>query len=111
MISLMLREAYYHYAVGNDEEAFGREQLAMEVYDNYQAKLPSDEFGRVTFPKFDILRYVGVTSFLSDTRYPIYIRQNLVKRIQIERPEIYDKLKQQNEYIQQEIEKQESMQR
>jgi len=110
IITLMLQEGYYRYAVGDDDEAFGREQMAREAYDHYQRQYASEGVDRVVLPDFNILRYIGISSFLNDLRYPDFVRQNLIERIRIERPELYEKLKQQHEYFMQEMEKQESTQ-
>ncbi|MBN1787797.1 MAG: hypothetical protein JW806_05320 [Sedimentisphaerales bacterium] len=110
MITLMLREAYYHYAVGNDDDAFGREWMAMEIYDNYQEGLRVDGADRAVLPDFDVLKYIGLIGFLGDARYPDYIRENILSRIQVERPELYKKLEQQHESFMEEMGKQESMQ-
>ena len=59
-------------------------------------------------PDFNILKYIGITGFLNDQRYPDYVRQNLMERIQIQRPELYEKLEQQHEYFMREMEKQEN---
>jgi hypothetical protein len=107
----MLQEAYYRYAAGDDDEAFGREKMAREVYDHYQKEYGKEgDTDRVTLPDFEVLRYIGITGFLNDQRYPDFIRQNLMERIQVERPDLYEKLKQQQEYFMQEMKKQESTQ-
>jgi hypothetical protein len=111
IITLMLQEAYYHYAVHDDDEAFGREKMAREVYDHYQKEYEGKEStDRVSLPDFEVLRYIGITGFLNDARYPDFIRRSLVDRIRIERPQLYEKMKQQQEYFMQEMEKQESTQ-
>jgi len=111
IIILMLQEAYYRYAAGDDDEAFGREKMAREVYDHYQKEYGKEgDTDRVTLPDFEVLRYIGITGFLNDQRYPDFIRQNLMERIQVERPDLYEKLKQQQEYFMQEMKKQESTQ-
>jgi hypothetical protein len=108
IITLMLREAYYRYAVRDDDEAFGREKMAKEVYDYYQVKYSGETVDRIVLPDFNVLRYIGITGFLSDESYPDYLRRNLMERIQIERPDLYEKLSQQHQYYMQEMEKQES---
>jgi hypothetical protein len=110
IITLMLHEAYYRYAVYDDDEAFGREKMAREVYDYYQSQFGDEGIDRVVLPDFEVLRYVGIASFLNDLRYPDDVRQNLIERIRIERPQLYEKLNQQDEYFRQEMEKQESTQ-
>jgi hypothetical protein len=106
----MLHEAYYRYAVYDDDEAFGREKMAREVYDYYQSRFGDEGIDRIVLPDFEVLRYVGIISFLNDLRYPDDVRQNLIERIRIERPQLYEKLNQQDEYFRQEMEKQESTQ-
>ncbi|MFA5291761.1 MAG: hypothetical protein WC496_01855 [Phycisphaerae bacterium] len=110
IITLMLQEANYRYAVHDDDEAFGREKMAKEVYDSYQKEFGDEGVDRVTLPDFNILRYIGLSGFLNDARYPEDLKQNLLGRIQIERPELYEKLKQQQESIMQEMQKQEGTQ-
>jgi len=111
MITLMLSEAYYHYSVGQDDDAFGREKMAREIYDYYGKKYQSERsVDRVVLPGFDILRYVGLNSFLSDERYPDYVRGNLLNRIKIERPELFEKLSKQHEFVIQEMKKQQEKQ-
>ena len=110
IITLMLHEAYYRYAVYDDDEAFGREKMAREVYDYYQSRFGNEGIDRIVLPDFEVLRYVGIASFLNDLRYPEDVRQNLIERVRIERPQLYEKLNQQDEYFRQEMEKQESTQ-
>jgi hypothetical protein len=110
IITLMLQETYYRYAVHDDDEAFGREKMAREVYDHYQKQYEGEGTDRVVLPDFNVLRYVGISSFLNDMRYPDFIRRDLIERIRVERPELYEKLNQQHEYFMQEMEKQESTQ-
>jgi hypothetical protein len=110
IITLMLQEAYYRYALHDDDEAFGREKMAREVYDYYQKQFGDEGVDRVVLPDFDIMRYVGLNGFMSDSRYPEDLRQNLVDRIRIERPELYEKMKQQQEVIMQQMQNQENTQ-
>ena len=112
IITLMLQEAYYRYAVRDDDEAFGREKMAREIYDYYQKQYENEIVGvdRVVLPDFNVLRYIGISSFMNDLRYPDFVRQNLMERIRIERPDLYEQLKQQHETLMQEMEKQEGSQ-
>ena len=110
-LALLLQEAYYHYAVHDDDEAFGRERMAREIYDAYKKRgLKEEGADRVTLPDFEVLRYIGITSFLNDQQYPDEVRQNLVERIRVEKPELYEKMNKQHEYFMKEMEKQESPQ-
>jgi len=110
IITLMLQEAYYRYAVHDDDEAFGREKMAKEIFDYYQKQFGDEGVDRLPLPDFNIMRYVGLSGFLNDSRYPEDLRKNLLGRIQIERPELYEKMKQQQESIMQEMEKKEGTQ-
>ena len=108
IITLTLQEGYYRYAVGDDDEAFGREKMAKEVYDYYQARYGDEGVDRVVLPDFNVLKYIGITGFLNDQRYPDFLRQNLMERIQVQRPELYEQLRKQNESFMREMEKQEN---
>ena len=110
IITLMLQEAYYHYALHEDDETFGREKMAREIYDYYQQKFGDEGTDRVVLPDFDIIQYVGLTGFISDPRYPQDLRQNLIERIRIERPELYEKMKKQQETVIQQMQQQEGTQ-
>jgi hypothetical protein len=110
IITLLLQETYYRYAVHDDDEAFGREKMAREVYDQYQKEFGDEGVDRIPLPDFEVLRYIGITGFLNDLEYPDFVRQNLIERLRIERPELYEKMRQQHEYFMQEMKKQESPQ-
>ncbi len=110
IITLMLQETYYRYALHDDDEAFGREKMAREVYDFYQKQFGGEGVDRVVLPEFDIMQYIGLSGFMGDSRYPADLRQNLIDRIRIERPQLYEKMKQQQESIMQQMQKQENTQ-
>ncbi len=108
IVTLMLHEAYYRYAVGDDDEAFGREKMCKEVYDAYQKEVirQGGASDRAALPDFNIMRYIGLSSFLNDARYPDDLKQSLMNRIHIERPDLYEKLKQQESTIIQQMQQQ-----
>ncbi|PKL48980.1 MAG: hypothetical protein CVV39_03625 [Planctomycetes bacterium HGW-Planctomycetes-1] len=110
IITMMLQDAYYRYAVYDDDEAFGREKMAKEVYDYYQPGSNDEESNRIALPDFDTMRYAGLAGFMNDPRYPDDLKQNLVNRMHIERPELYEKLKKQREAVLQQMQQQESIQ-
>lgn len=97
IVQMMLRESYFRYAMRDDDEAFGREKMAKEVYDHYRAEY-SDE-NRIDLPDFKLLRYLALLDFLNDQQYPINLRRNLFGRIKIERPELAEQLKQEEEKL------------
>lgn len=93
MIQMLLRESYFRYAMHDDDEAFGREKMAKEVYDNYQSMYSDQE--RINLPDIRLLRYFALIDFLNDQQYPAGLRHTLVGRIKIERPELARQLEQQ----------------
>jgi hypothetical protein len=90
MIMMMLSEAYFRYAVRDDDEAFAREKMAEETYKLYNEKYSDEQ--RLRIPEFKTVRYNALQDFLRDRQYPLVMRQNLISRIQIERPELYEML-------------------
>jgi hypothetical protein len=93
MVSTMLREAYFRYAVRDDDEAFAVEKLAEEIHDTYNRQF-SDEKGRMGLPEFRLMRYVAILDFFNDQDYPPVMRQNLLARIKIERPQLAEQFSQ-----------------
>ena len=98
IILMLLREAYFRYAVHDDNEAFGKEKMAEEAYKIYKDKFP--DLPRIDLPEFPQLRYLALRDFLDDWQYPPNLRRNLLGRIKIERPDLYKKLMQQEELLQ-----------
>jgi hypothetical protein len=101
-IILLLRESYYLYAIRDDDTAYAREKMAEEVYKYYQSKY-SDE-NRIDLPPFKLLRYFALIDFLNDQQYPPYLRQSLLSRISIERPELYKQLEAEEEKLRKQAE-------
>ena len=97
-ITLLLRESYYLYAIRDDDGAFRSEKLAEEVWNYYLKKHDDPEF-RINLPDFKLLRYFGLIDFLNDRQYPAYLRQNLLGRIRIEKPELFKLLEAEEEKI------------
>ena len=95
IILMLLREAYFRYAVHDDNEAFGKEKMAEEAYKIYKDKFP--DLPRIELPEFPRLRYLALLDFLGDWQYPPNLGRNLQGRIQIERPDLFKKLMQQKE--------------
>jgi hypothetical protein len=101
-IIFLLRESYYLYAIRDDNSAAGREKMAEEVYNYYQSKY-SDE-NRIDLPDFKLLRYFALFDFLNDQQYPPYLRQTLLSRIRIERPELFKQLEAEEEKLRKQAE-------
>jgi len=97
MIQMMLQESYFRYAVRDDDEAAGLEQMAKGVHDHYQSAYLDEN--RIGLPDFKLLRYLALLDFLNDQQYPINLRRNLIGRIKIERPELAEQLQQEEEKL------------
>lgn len=91
----LLAEAYYLYALGDDQGALGREEMAQQVYDFYNL-VHEPEF-RIDLPAMGELKYFAVGVFLNSGAYPTYVRQRLLDRIENERPEFLEELTQTDE--------------
>jgi hypothetical protein len=92
-IIAILREGYFRYAIHEDNEAAGRENMAKEVHEIYQKEMGLDEPGRMGLPPMDWFRYQAFIGFLQDPAYEEYMRASLLGRIQVERPDLFEKLK------------------
>jgi len=103
-IILLLRESYYLYAIRDDDAATGREKMAEEIFNYYKSEY-SDENRIKLSDDFKSLRYFGLIDFLSDQLYPLYLRQSLLSRIRIERPELFRQLEDEGEKLRKESEK------
>jgi hypothetical protein len=88
----MLREAYFRYAVRDDDEAFAREKMAEEAYHLFNLRFGEEE--RLRIPDFKMLRYNALIDFFSDEQYPLTMRQNLLGRIKVERPQLAEQFSQ-----------------
>ncbi len=93
----LMRESYLRYALRDDDEAFGREKIAKEIWDLYLSE--KDDVVRLSIPEFSLLRYLALIDFLNDQQYPLNLRRNLLNRIQIERPDLYKKLEQEEKRL------------
>ncbi|MHC4123091.1 MAG: hypothetical protein ACYSSI_05900 [Planctomycetota bacterium] len=98
MVQNMLRESYFRYALRDDDEAFGREEMAKEAHNLYQS-MYNDE-NRINLPDFKLLRYFALIDFLNDGQYPLPLRISLRNRIRVERPDLAKELEKQEEALQ-----------
>ncbi len=105
-IQMMLRESYFRYAMHDDDEAYGQEKMAEEVYQLYMSSTAYGEEHRVGLPDFGRLRYVAVIDFLMDENYPSEMRESLKARIRLERPQLADFLDQQEKLILEQMQQQ-----
>jgi hypothetical protein len=96
-IMSILRESYYLYAIRDDDAAFGREKIAEEIHQYYLSEYKNES--RIDLPEFPLLRYFALMDFIYDQRYPSYLRQSLLGRIKVERPELAEQLEQQEKKL------------
>lgn len=102
MIIMLLREAYFRYAIGEDNESKGREDMARQAYELYLRDYGEDEIDRVNLPEFSRMRYMALVQFLNDEYFPINMRQALMERIQRDRPELFERLNDEYQRLMQE---------
>jgi len=102
-IAALLAEAYSLYALRDDNGAAGREQLAQQIYDHYNA-VHEPEF-RIDLPPMRVLRYFAIGQFLNSGAYPPYICQGLLRRIEIEKPDLFKQLEQTEAELSQQAQK------
>ncbi|MDH7598420.1 MAG: hypothetical protein QHH07_02125 [Sedimentisphaerales bacterium] len=95
----LLKQSYYLYAIGSDDEAFGTERLVQQIYDYYHKEY-SDEQGRLGLPTMARIRYTALIDLLGDPQYPPYLRQNLLTRIRNERPQLFELLQKEEQQLQ-----------
>jgi len=98
MIIMTLTEAYFRLAIHEDSEAAAREKLAQQVYDYYREKYEDPTY-RIDLPEMPVLRYIALGQFLNNAMYPAYVREGLLARIKIERPELYKEMEQMEEVL------------
>ncbi len=91
LVIMMLREGYFYYAMRDDDQAFAREEMAEEVYDIYRGLYPDEH--RIELPQITVLRFLALNDFFNDLQYPVNLRLMLLKRIENDRPELAEKLK------------------
>ena len=90
-VILLLRESFFLYAIRDDETSYGRESLSKEIHNYYQKKYLDEN--RIDLPDFKDLQYLALRDFLDDLQFVPDLRLSLLARIEIERPELYEKLK------------------
>ena len=102
MIQMMLSESYFRYAMRDDDEAAGLENMALEVHKLYQSTYQDEN--RINLPEFSVFRYFALLDFINDGQYPPDLRRNLLGRIKIERPELAEQLEKQEEKLMKQLE-------
>jgi len=92
-----LRDAYFSFAIREDDEAFGKERWAREIYEIYQAKYSDEEWRRLDLPSFEMIRFMAFLDFMGDRFFPEHLRNSLLARIKVERPQLFDRLQKQKD--------------
>lgn len=90
----VLKEGYLYYAIHEDDEAAGHENMAQEIWDVHQSDMGKDEPGRMGLPSMDWFRFQAFMAFMNDPGYSEQMRLSLLGRIKIERPDLLEKLQQ-----------------
>ncbi len=103
-VVMLLINAYRLYALRDDDGAAANERLAQELLDYYNAK--NEPNFRIDLPQMSVLRYFAIGQFLNSEAYPPYIRQGLLARIKIEKPELLQQLEQTDALLRQQSEQQ-----
>lgn len=103
MVVATLREAYFRFAIRDDNEAAGKESFARQVWEHYQSKYRDEN--RIDLPRFDVLLYTAIQDFLEDQQFSPHLRLGLLKRIEIEKPDLSEKLTQWKEELEKQKEK------
>ena len=100
IIQGLLQNAYFYYAMRDDDEAYRREQMAAEVHKQY-LELFRDEQHRVGLQSLSRMKYFAVMDFINDQRFPESLRNSLKARIRLERPELSEMLeKEESKFMQ-----------
>lgn len=87
----MLREAYFYFAMRQDNEAYRREKIAADIYNQYEILFRGEEH-RTSLPPLSRMKFLAITDFIADPRYPESLRMSLIERIRLERPELAEQL-------------------
>jgi len=87
----ILKEGYYLYAIRDDAAAFGREEIAKQIHDYYTTLYPDGS--RIDLPELKMLRYFAIDSFFADGQFSPYLKNSLLGRIEVERPDFLKQLR------------------
>ena len=100
-IMFLLSQAYYYYAIRDDEASFDRERMAENLYNYYQKG--HDEY-RIDLPEFKVLKYRALVGFINNQLYPPFFKRALLERIKIERPNLWKQLMSEEEIQREKLE-------
>ncbi|MGB7582900.1 MAG: hypothetical protein WBL85_10695 [Sedimentisphaerales bacterium] len=104
----MFREAYFRYALRDDDASYAIEKMAEDVYNVY-TKQYGDE-ARLRLPELRVMKFLAFRDFFSDEEYPLTMRQTLLARIKIEQPKLAEQFSQIEEQLIRESQQQQQQQ-
>jgi len=104
LLLMSLREAYFQYAIGEDDMASSREDWAKQLYDMYVRQFGDYAVRRVDLPSFSMARYLAFIGFVTDPYYPEKLRRSLINRIEAERPDLLEEMEKQRQQLQKRLE-------
>ena len=109
IIQMYLQEAYFYYSMRDDDQAVILENLAKQAYDIYMQRYAvgnAVEQQRIGLPEFNRLKYLALIDFVNDYQYPYVLKENLYRRIEIEKPDLFEDLSKQRQQFIKEMEQQ-----
>jgi hypothetical protein len=86
----LLRQGFRFYALRDDENAHVRNQWAEQMFKVFKSDYP-DEDNRMNIP-FSELRWISLNDFLNDPLMPSTIKGLLIQRLEIEKPQLYQRV-------------------
>ena len=104
LLLMSLREAYFRYAIGEDDMAAAREDWAKQLHEMYVRQYGDYAVRRVNLTSFSMARYMAFVDFINDPHYPENLRRTLIGRIEAERPDLLEEIKKQDQQLQKRIE-------
>ncbi len=96
MLTPMLSEVFFRYAIGDDDAAYNQEAMVADIYRIYISE-NQDQLRRVGLPPLSELKYYGLRDFMVDPFYPDELKVTLLARIKLEKPELAEQLKEQEQ--------------
>ena len=90
-INTLLRQGYAFLALRYDDDATISESKAEKIY-QLLIKEYSDQADRLALPSFSKLKWLAMTDFLRDPSIVPEIKRFLLRRLQIDQPERYQKV-------------------
>ena len=96
-ILFLLQNSYSLFAIGSDDEAYGRESLARQIYDHYMKEFGGEPNKRLDLPSWKQCQFFAAEAFLRDQAYPAYLHRNFQARLGNERPELLEYFRKQDE--------------